>query len=169
MKTKAWMRSHFCREENTNIAEKRSVGGKKGRNAGSSIFFSLVFVFLQTVAKPPTWASMASLHRPTSGLHCRSKRKKEDTYFSSDSFLAAFYAYRQNHKATSDGAAVRKTKTKTKKTQTNKQITQLKRGKVQALSTTRVDACQRKNERKKIHIHLSLAIVGGIWFSFFFD
>ena len=121
MKTKAWMRSPFFREENTNIAEKRSVGGKKGRNAGSSIFFSLVFVFLQTVAKPPTWASMASLHRPTSGLHCRSKRKKEDTYFSSDSFLAAFYAYRQNHKATSDGAAVRKTKTKTKKTQTNQQ------------------------------------------------
>ena len=77
MKTKAWMRSPFFREENTNIAETRSVGGKKGRNAGPSILFSLVFIFLQTVAKPPTWASMASLHRPTSGLHCRSKRKKE--------------------------------------------------------------------------------------------
>ena len=113
------MRSPFFREENTNIAEKRSVGETKGKNAGSIHLFSLVFVFLQTVTKPPTWASMASLHRPTSGLHCRSKRKKEDTYFSSDSFLAAFYAYRQNHKATSDGAAVRKITKKHK--QTNKQ------------------------------------------------
>ena len=117
-----WKRRPECAahssERKIQILQKKDQSEKKGRNAGSIHLFSLVFVFLQTVTKPPTWASMASLHRPTSGLHCRSKRKKEDGYFSSDSFLAAFYAYRQNHKATSDGAAVRKI---TKQTQTNKQ------------------------------------------------
>ena len=69
--------AHSSERKIQTLQKKYQSEGKKRKKRRSSIFFSLVFIFLQTVAKPPTWASMASLHRPTSGLHCRSKRKKE--------------------------------------------------------------------------------------------
>ena len=55
---------------------------------------------------------MASLHRRASWLIAAVKeQKKEGTYFPSNSFfLAAFHAYRQNHKAASDEVIVRKKK-----------------------------------------------------------
>ena len=121
MKTKAWMRSHFCREENTNIAEKRSVEGKKGKKRRVIHLCFSCIRFSSNGCKTSNMGINGFTSQANKWATLPSKKKKEDTYFSSDSFLAAFYAYRQNHKATSDGAAVRKTKTKTKKTQTNQQ------------------------------------------------
>ena len=92
------------------------------KDQSSSIFFSLVFVFLQTVRKSPTWASTASLHRPTSGLHCRSKRKKERRHILFIRFLLLGGVLRLSTKSQSDKWWSRRTenKNKTKKTQTNK-------------------------------------------------
>ena len=79
------------------------------------LLYSFFFKRLQNLQHGHQWLHFTGQQV---GYIAEYKKQKEDGYFSSDSFLAAFYAYRQNHKATSDGAAVRKI---TQKTQTNKQ------------------------------------------------